>query len=457
MAAQSLSDTEFHRLMISLSPPRRLALAVSGGGDSMALLCLVARWRESHAPQGEISVLTVNHGLRAQAHEEAALVAKAAARLGFKHHVLHWRETKPSTGLQEAARQARYALMSEWCAGNGVDTLMTAHTLDDQAETVLMRLTRASGIDGLAGMAARNSLFGMTLLRPLLGIERARLRATLTMFGQEWAEDSSNEDPRFTRVRLRQAMPELAKLGVTQKRLIALAREAAGLRSVLDAATADFLKVAVRQGKEGFYVLDAGALNDAFAPVALRALKLLLLGAGGALWPARTAALQQLYDGVKIWVANSDEEALGRGRTLGGCKIVPQRQRHLLFIRETGRLKIKPVPLEPGETRSWDRRFFLSLPATPPATGGQRYYVGALGQGLGTVPRQLVQGARSRLSRLVLEGLPALRGWDGELLNVPHLGFVADTAQYTPAAAFSASFHPGLAGSQPILEAAFGA
>jgi tRNA(Ile)-lysidine synthase len=210
-----------------------LVLAVSGGPDSTALLVLAARWAKTLKRAPTLLAVTVDHGLRPEAAREAAMVKRLSQKLGVAHRTLHWRGKKPRSGLQEAARDARYQLLAQAAARSGFAHILTAHTLDDQAETVLFRLARGSGIFGLTGMAhaAPLPLDGVReifLVRPLLHVAKARLVATLEAAGVDYAQDPSNADPRFTRARLRQElMPALAREGLDAR---ALARLAARLR-----------------------------------------------------------------------------------------------------------------------------------------------------------------------------------------------------------------------------------
>ena len=165
----------------------------------------------------KISVLTVDHGLRPEAAAEAVKVAEWCARLGLEHHTLRWEGTKPKTGLQAKARAARYDLLSAWCKANGVTYLLTGHTMDDQAETVLMRQQRTDTAESLAGIWETAVWDGVKVFRPLLGQSRADLRAYLASLGQPWIDDPSNSDTRFERVRVRQALaqegrPDLQKI-----------------------------------------------------------------------------------------------------------------------------------------------------------------------------------------------------------------------------------------------------
>jgi tRNA(Ile)-lysidine synthase len=204
-----------------------LLLAVSGGPDSTALMWLAARWRAGLKRAPKLVAVTVDHGLRPEAAEEARAVARLARKLGVAHRTLRWTGRKPAAGLQEAARAARYALLAHTARKAGAPAILTAHTLDDQAETVLIRLARGSGMTGLAGMRRSSAVpecrDELALVRPLLGIPKSRLIATLRAGNIPFAEDPSNQDPRFTRARLRGLMPQLADEGLDARRLALLA------------------------------------------------------------------------------------------------------------------------------------------------------------------------------------------------------------------------------------------
>jgi tRNA(Ile)-lysidine synthase len=216
-------------------------LAISGGPDSTALLLLVARWRGGRKRGPKLLAVTIDHGLRKEAAAEARQVARLARRLGVVHRTLRWSGKKPKTGLQEKAREARYRLFARAAAKAGASHLLTAHTLDDQAETVLMRLLRGSGPAGLAGMARVSPLPArgereITLVRPLLDVPKTRLIATLRKAGIPFADDPSNADPRFTRVRMRTLMPQLMGEGLSAGRLVLLARRMRRAETALAAA-----------------------------------------------------------------------------------------------------------------------------------------------------------------------------------------------------------------------------
>jgi tRNA(Ile)-lysidine synthase len=210
----------------------RVAVAVSGGSDSMALLHMAQQWRG----QADVFALTVDHGLREGSAAEALQVANWCAALAVPHVVLRWEGVKPSSGVQAKARVARYDLMSQWCRANSVPALMTAHTADDQAETVAMRLLRTQSARSLAAIWPENEWQGVKLLRPFLAMRRQALRDRLMGLGQPWLEDPSNANTAFERIRVRQAMcPDdvmalQARAGVAQAEVTATDEMAARWR-----------------------------------------------------------------------------------------------------------------------------------------------------------------------------------------------------------------------------------
>lgn len=218
-----------------------LVLAVSGGPDSTALMVLAARWRAARGKGPKLVAVTIDHGLRRGARREAAAVAKLARKLKVAHRILRWNGAKPKTGLQQAAREARYRLLAKAARAAGAAYVLSAHTRDDQAETVLIRMSRGSGVAGLAAMARETAVPGvpgMRLVRPLLGIPKSRLVATLKAAKIAFADDPSNRDPRFTRARLRGLMPALAQEGLDAARLALLAQRAGRANAAIEAAVA---------------------------------------------------------------------------------------------------------------------------------------------------------------------------------------------------------------------------
>jgi tRNA(Ile)-lysidine synthase len=210
-------------LFADLEDCPRLVLAVSGGPDSTALMALAARWRASLRRGPRLLAVTVDHGLRPGTAREARAVKQLAKKIGVEHRTVRWRGPKPSTGIQEAARAHRYQLLAAAARRVGARHVLTAHTRDDQAETVLFRLARGSGLTGLAGMSRITACEQVLVVRPFLGLAKARLVATLAAAGIGYVEDPTNADPRFARTRLRRIMPALSAEGLDASRLARLA------------------------------------------------------------------------------------------------------------------------------------------------------------------------------------------------------------------------------------------
>lgn len=211
-----------------------LVLAVSGGPDSVALMWLAARWRRGLKHGPALTVVTVDHGLRSEAAAEAREVKRLAATLDLPHRTLRWTGDKPKTGLPAAAREARYALLADAARKAGAGHVMTAHTRDDQAETVLMRMARGSGLSGLSAMAAQTDRGGIQIVRPLLQLSKSQLIATLRKAKLGYAVDPTNTDPYFTRPRLRALMPDLASEGMDSRNLARLAARLARADAALE-------------------------------------------------------------------------------------------------------------------------------------------------------------------------------------------------------------------------------
>lgn len=277
-----------------------LVLAVSGGPDSTALMLLAARWRAARKRGPKLLAVTVDHGLRPEAKAEARAVAALARKLGIAHRTLRWTGPKPATGLQEAAREARYRLLGDAARKAGASAVLTAHTLDDQAETVLIRLARGSGLTGLAGMRGSRPLpysGGPTLVRPLLSIAKSRLIATLAAEDIPFAQDPSNADPRFTRARLRGLMPMLAEEGLDARRLTLLAKRLGRAEDALSLA-ADQAYGALAMRANGRISFDSAGVLCLPEEFGLRVLGQ-AIGEAGDEGPVKLGKLETLYSALK--------------------------------------------------------------------------------------------------------------------------------------------------------------
>lgn len=296
-----------------------IAVAVSGGGDSLALMHLLAGYAGARGLPAPI-VLTVDHGLRPDSARDARRVAGWAKAAGLKAHILSWTDARPVRGVEAAAREARYRLMGAWLAKKKIATLFVGHTLDDQAETFLLRLARGSGLDGLSAMRGLapwpvEGFAGLSVARPLLGVGRAALRRYLTGIGQDWLDDPMNDDPAFDRVKMRRAAAALEAAGLSAARIAAAAAHLARARAALEAMTQALLARATHMSGDSL-ALDAAALAAVPREVGLRALAAVLMAAGGQAYRPRFEALERLFDAIVTG-------RLKGGATLHGCRIAP--------------------------------------------------------------------------------------------------------------------------------------
>ena len=399
-SAKPISLAEAKALFAGLEALPALVLAVSGGPDSTALMLLATRWRDALKAKPKLVAVTVDHGLRKEAKREAAAVARLARKLKLAHRTLRWTGAKPATGLQQAARAARYRLLAQAARQAHAAHILTAHTLDDQAETVLIRMSRGSGLTGLAAMQrvaplpalmrapspacggglgrgaalakmpppgefrsptspasgggeenvarAHQSLL---ILRPVLCIPKARLIATLEAANIAYAEDPSNRDPRFARARLRGLMAALAAEGLTAARLGQFARRLRRAEQALEAATdraaAD---LAVPPTVSGGLAFDAAGFSRLPAEIGLRLIgrAVAKLGDEG---PVELAKLESLKSALET--AQNTAAARFR-RSLAGA---------LVTLRQ-GQIEVERAPPRRGRTLTTGGRGQAGKPKT---------------------------------------------------------------------------------------------
>ncbi|HEX6102108.1 MAG TPA: tRNA lysidine(34) synthetase TilS [Alphaproteobacteria bacterium] len=415
--AAALGAAEFAAAMAALGPwepAPRLAAAVSGGADSLALAFLADAWTRDRG--GSLLCLIVDHGLRAESGAEAEQVRGALVARGLEARILRSPAASGARGsIQERARRLRYTLLIEHCREARIAHLLLAHHRDDQAETVLMRLVRGSGLRGLAGMApaslAPASGGHVRLLRPLLASPKARLRATLEALRQAWVEDPSNRDARHERVRWRALMPLLASGGADPGRLAAAAGRLADDRLALDRAAATWLTEAASPSRYGHVILRMEGFGGIAPSVAEAALARVLGAVGGGAYPPPRDSVTRLGAALR---RAPDRMA----RTLAGCVLTFERGR-LLVTRED-RAVVETCPARPG-LLLWDGRFELRLDGSAERLGG--ITIARLGREGLAEARLLLRGTGGRLPQAParqLWSLPAL--WQGRrLVEVPHL------------------------------------
>jgi tRNA(Ile)-lysidine synthase len=330
--AKPVSTGEAKALFAGLDRYPALVLAVSGGPDSTALMLLAARWRSGLKRKPKLVAVTIDHRLRAESKGDATAVKRQAKALGIEHRTLQWRGAKPATGLQKAARTVRYRLLAQAADNAGAGAILTAHTLDDQAETVLIRLSRGSGLTGLAAMQRVTPVPGqetVRLVRPLLDLPKARLVATLKAAKVAFADDPSNRDPRFTRARLRELMPKLAQEGLDARRLALLARRLKRADRAIDAAVARAeAELSRPEPARGAVAFDAAGYAALPAEIALRLVGRALAKAGDE-GPVELGKLEELTAALEAAQntggARFRRSLAGAIVTLGGGQITVDR------------------------------------------------------------------------------------------------------------------------------------
>jgi tRNA(Ile)-lysidine synthase len=453
--AKTITAAEFslalHKCGVGAAQQKRIAVAVSGGGDSVALALLVNERAKECG--GEMLALTVDHKLRADSTAEALAVQKIFHDRGIAHEILTWEGAKPATHIQERAREARYRLLLAACRAHGFDTLAVAHNLEDQLETFWMRLAHGSGLDGLAGMAAvremkapafftsplgeggahatawegegtlsklqsalgteyphlpacggplplpkerRNSV---TIIRPLLSFPRARLRAVCAGRGAAWVEDPSNMNDKYLRVKLRAFEEALAAEGLTPARLALTLQKLEDAKEALQEMAAAAFASCVQLYPEGYAALDVAVWQKSPRDIQRR----VLVQALGAVSPQEYPVGFEALEAARMELLDADFA----GRTLAGCEIFPSRG-FILIAREAAAVE---EPVAAAEGKVWDKRFVIS------GITNAGLKIGALGG-------KTVE-AETTLPFKIRRVLPAL--WqDGKLRAVPHLGYYSE-------------------------------
>ena len=360
MSVDTSPEAQFAKAIAAFGPiTSPVILAVSGGSDSTALMHLAAQ--KFHADQ--LYVVSVDHGLRPEAKDEISQVAQQAAKLGLHHQIANW-HWDGQGNLQASARSGRWTALADAAWARGANWILTGHTQDDQVETLLMRLARGSGVDGLTGMARQTSRDGLHLGRPLLEVSRAGLLDWLMANGIGWSDDPSNDDPRFDRVRARQMAEQLQSLGLTEKRVLQTIDHMRAAQTTLQEAAASFAGTQVVQD-QGDLILSHDVLRL-----------------------DRSDTPRRVFAAALRWVANRDyrprfeqllsvaEQALdGQTVTLGGVILTAEADGRTRLSRESA-ATLPTVCDDDGPSIQWDGRWRLNGPFTAGMT------VKALGEGI---------------------------------------------------------------------------
>jgi tRNA(Ile)-lysidine synthase len=425
---QPIGDSAFAQLMSALGPfepAPHLAVAVSGGSDSLALLLLLARWVTGQG--GRLTALSIDHGLRPEAAAECRQVgaiiaginagcggASAAMSLPIAHEILTWSGDKPRHGIMAAARSARYRLLLDWCRAHDVLHLALGHHADDQAETVLMRRAHGSGRRGLAGMTAIRAMGGVRVLRPLLASRKPELMAMVTAAGLSWIEDPSNATPRYERVRWRQHLGLNADIAD----LLLDAAAAGRQRDNLERQAAGLLARSARIDPAGYLTIDRRQLLAADDDLGQTVLRQGLALVGNGDYPPGPGRIAHVLSLLR-------QQSVLR-LTLGGCLIIGRGDTLSLF-REAAACEA-PKALVAGQNSIWDGRFAGTLAEEghqelPPSQGTAShgtscYRIAAIGE-YGLANRRL-PAALAALPAPARNAQPGL--WQGErLVGLGHL------------------------------------
>ncbi|MFT6773515.1 MAG: tRNA(Ile)-lysidine synthase [Paracoccaceae bacterium] len=377
-------------------------VAVSGGSDSTGLLLAAHGWAQTRGVP--LACATVDHRLRPQSRAEAEGVAALCASLSVTHDILTWRhDGAPSGNLAAAARDARRALLADWARGRALDAVLLAHTEGDQAETVLLRLARGAGVDGLSGMADSVRAHGVTFARPTLALTRDDLRSICIAHGISWVEDPTNDDLTHDRPRARAALAALAPLGIDAAGLAATAARLRGQRVVLEDAADALAAQALRWGGAGEARLSLARYGAAPTDLRLRVLAQAIAALSGARRP-RQRALGPLDAAVLA----------GRARTLAGVVIAPAGAAEVALWREAVCL---PPPVAAVDGAVWDGRWRVRGAVPEGAIWG------ALGDaGLRDLAARALPTGWSAAPRGARGAAPCLR-WCGALIFAPLAGY----------------------------------
>ncbi len=408
---------EFSELMNHIGyfePYPAIAVAVSGGTDSMALLTLANSWAKSR--NAKVFALTVNHNLRPEAAGEAAQVKKWCDGLGIEQHILNWQPPSPVTSIQESARNARYELMLKWCQENNVLHLLTAHHLDDQVETMFFRLARGSGLKGLSSMSVQKIVDGVRLLRPLLSIPKARLVATLEAVKQEWLDDLSNRNSLYTRVHIRQQLAQIENNAELKIRSGIVAGKLGKFRNLLEYELVSQITDSISIFSQGYASIGMEAFKNLDNEISIKALAALIRTLSGNEHPPRTSKLEQLNELIR-------SNQLSKKYSIGGLLFEPLKSGDMLVYREDKAIE-QEIIIKPGIATLWDKRFVIKISSDvknlPPLT------VQALGsKGLAEVRETMGNLPKNMPPDRIIRTFPSLWSLE-ELLSVPHIFYMND-------------------------------
>jgi tRNA(Ile)-lysidine synthase len=406
-----------------------LAVGVSGGADSMALCILAARWGRLNSVL--VTALVVDHGLRTSSAHEVRMVASWLKRLAIPFEILTIKQPKPKSGIQEKARRWRFLAFDNWCRSNGVDVVLLGHTLDDQIETLHMRISADTGPDGLSGMLSYTRVRGLIIARPLLSVTKKRLIATCNHHNQKWINDPSNLDERFTRVFWRNLQPKVEQVGLASQSIERFSKIMGSLRGIIDHHCRDFIKYSGGVSSLGVIWFEASDFNKLPPYFAELMIGRILRSIGGASKPIKKLRVGKLCRNL------TNKPSLIE--TLGGCIVQKSEKGSILIYREYAKCPA-PSSCLPGATVRWDNRFEITL------SGAQSAIVEALGHHgwCQVIEDANISGHVTMLKQIPFKArlaLPVIRHLDGQL-SIPHFRGMGVAGEYAVSGELVADFRP---------------
>ena len=408
---KSMKDLPEVKLFNKYIDDKPIALAVSGGPDSTAMMQIAALSKK--LKNNNVTVIVVDHGLREESKNEANIVGQNAKLLGFKFKILKWDGVKPKTRIQEIARKTRYKLMTSWCKKKGIEKLFLAHHLDDQVETFLMRLGKGSGVDGLAVMNYVTEISSLKLVRPFLEIPKTRFIKILSITNLEWISDPSNFSSDYKRSRIRKILPILSKEGINSKQIGLVIKRMRSAKDALNTQTNILLKKYLSNVDNVAYFLNKELLKDVKEKeILLRVLEKIFMNISGSIYPPRRNKLENIIS----WILKNNNI---KAKTLTGV-VVRKRKSELIFYREPDDC-YKSVNIRPLTSRysCWDDRFFLK------ANKSNDLQIRALGDVGITILKEEKILKRQGFQNVPLSAWKTVPGvWSKKrLISVPTLGY----------------------------------
>jgi tRNA(Ile)-lysidine synthase len=391
---------------INSLPSVKIGVAVSGGADSMLLCFLTHSYCLKYGIPFE--AIIIDHKLRLESTKEVRITEQFLVKNGILAKVITWEGTKPQANIQAKAREARYRLLAQYCNSNAFTHLLTGHHMNDQAETIFMRIIRGSGVDGINGISPVSEIYGIKLIRPLLQFSRSQIITCMNQIQWPYVDDPSNKNTKFKRVLVRSLLAhhDFEKLS---DRLILLGENASRVSDYLHKQTAFFIEGSCKLSNFGTACLDYGKFTAEHIEIALRALVKILMLVGGNTYPPRLKTLKLLYQ--KLLDASVNK------LTAGGC-IISLKKNKILFVREYDAIP-KHTLVVANQPTIWDNRFIIN-------SGIDGYIAPIAKQDFHFRLKPLLNKLQLVPAAEIIETLPAFYDNEGFLILVPNVYFVGD-------------------------------